>query len=131
MKTKVFTNGPTAPIIRASCTPPLLVHPARLNGRRYLDGGIFDKHGSLGISEDKRFISHFLLSHLPDRKWDFYYHLKNKRSNQIMVCFPDLIKVLPSKLELGYEAYACCFENTMKLLNTNVEDLKDHPFVSL
>jgi len=129
MKTKVFTHGPTAPIIRASYTPPILVHPAKIDGRRYLDGGIFDKHGSLGIPDDKLFISHFLLSHLPDRKWDFHFHLKKKRPNQIMICIPDLVKVLPSKLDLGYEAYDCCFENTIKLLNTDVEELKNHPFI--
>ena len=33
MKTKVFTTGETAPIIRASCTPPFLVHPAKINGK--------------------------------------------------------------------------------------------------
>lgn len=129
LKTKVFTSGPTAPIIRASCTPPFLVHPAKIDGGRYLDGGIFDKHGFLGIAEDKRFISHFLLSHLPDRKWDFTFHLKKKRPNQIMICIPDLVEVLPSKLSQGYEAFECCFENTMKLLNTDVEELKNHPFV--
>lgn len=117
MKTKVFTSGLSAPIIRASCTPPLLVHPARINGQRFLDGGIFDKHGILGIPKDQRFISHFLMSHLPDRKLDYNYHLKKKRSNQIMISYPDLVEVKPSKLHLGYEAFNRCFDNTIKKLN--------------
>lgn len=120
LRTKVFTSGATAPIVRASCTPPLLVHPARIDGRRYLDGGIFDKHGYLGIPKNEKFISHFLMSHLPDRKWDYLYHLKKKRPNQIMISFPDLIEVKPSKLHLGYDAFNRCFDNTIKILNEEI-----------
>ena len=129
LRTKVFSEGDTAPIVRASCTPPLLVHPAKINGNRYLDGGIFDKSGILGIPKDERVLSHFLMSHLPDRKWDFSHNLKKRRSNQIMISFSDLIEMKPSNLKMGYEAFDRCFENTMKLLNTDVEALKDHPSI--
>ncbi len=49
LKTKIFTEGQSAPIIRASCTPPFLVHPAKIDGHRYFDGGIFDKSAIMGI----------------------------------------------------------------------------------
>lgn len=126
LKTKVFTEGETAPIVRASCTPPFLVHPAKINGKRYFDGGIFDKSGIMGIPKEKRFVSHFLMSHLRDRKWDFSYNLKKRRANQLIICFSDLIEVKPSNLRIGYEAYARCFENTMRLLNTDISDLNRH-----
>lgn len=126
LKTKVFTEGETAPIVRASCTPPFLVHPAKINGNRYFDGGIFDKPGIMGIPKDKRFVSHFLMSHLRDRKWDFAHNLKKRRANQLMICFSDLIEVKPSNLSIGYEAYARCFENTMRLLNTDISELNRH-----
>lgn len=126
LKTKVFTKGETAPIIRASCTPPFLVHPAKINGNRYFDGGIFDKSGIAGIPSEKRVLSHFLMSHLRDRKWDFSHNLKKRRTNQLMVCFSDLIEVKPSNLNIGYEAYARCYENALNLLNTNISDLNNH-----
>lgn len=125
-RTKVFTTGETAPIVRASCTPPFLVHPAKIDGKRYFDGGIFDKSGILGIPEEKRFISHFLMSHLRDRKWDFTHNLKKRRANQLMISFSDLLEVKPSNLSVGYKAFDLCFENTIKLLNTDIDDLKNH-----
>ncbi|MEA9357230.1 patatin-like phospholipase family protein [Bacteriovorax sp. PP10] len=125
-KTKIFTEGETAPIVRASCTPPFLVHPAKINGKRYFDGGIFDKPGIMGIPKEKRSVSHFLMSHLRDRNWDFSHNLKKRRPNQLMICFSDLIAVKPSNLSVGYEAFARCFENTIRLLNTDISDLKNH-----
>lgn len=125
-KTKVFTEGSVAPIIRASCTPPFLVHPAKIDGKRYFDGGIFDKPAILGIPKEKRFLSHFLMSHLKDRKWDFSNNLKKKRANQLMISFSDLIEVKPSKLDVGLKAYERCFENTIKVLNSDVDSLKNN-----
>lgn len=125
-KTKVFTEGETAPIVRASCTPPFLVHPAKINGMRYFDGGIFDKSAILGIPKENRFISHFLMSHLQDRKWDFFHNLKKRRANQLMISFSDLIAVKPSSLNVGHKAFEQCYENTIKLLNTNIDELKNH-----
>lgn len=126
LKTKIFTEGDTAPIIRASCTPPFLVHPAKINGKRYFDGGIFDKPGIMGIPKEKRSVSHFLMSHLRDRKWDFSHNLKKRRTNQLMICFSDLIEVKPSNLSIGHDAFARCFENTLRLLNTDISDLENH-----
>lgn len=126
LKTKVFTKGESAPIVRASCTPPFLVHPAKINGKRYFDGGIFDKPGIMGIPKEKRVLSHFLMSHLRDRKWDFAHNLKKRRVNQLMICFSDLIEMKPSNLHIGYEAYARCFDNTISLLNTKIENLAGH-----
>jgi NTE family protein len=126
LKTKVFTTGETAPIVRASCTPPFLVHPAKINGKRYFDGGIFDKPGIMGIPKEKRFVSHFLMSHLRDRKWDFSHNLKKRRVNQMMISFSDLIEVKPSNLSIGHEAFARCFDNTIRLLNTDISDLLNH-----
>jgi NTE family protein len=125
-KTKVFKAGETAPIIRASCTPPFLVHPAKINGKRYFDGGVFDKSALLGIPNGERFISHFLMSHLRDRKWDFSHNLKKIKSNQVMISFSDLIEVKPSNLGVGNDAYQRCFENTISILNTDVAKLKNH-----
>lgn len=124
-KTKVFTEGETAPIVRASCTPPFLVHPARINGRRYFDGGVFDKPAIEGIPKEQRFVSHFLMSHLRDRKWDFSHNFKKLRSNQLMISFPDLIEVKPSKLAVGHEAYQRCFDLTLELLNIEIELLSN------
>ncbi len=125
-RTKVFTDGETAPIIRASCTPPFLVHPAKINGARYFDGGIFDKAGVQGIPKDKIFLSHFLKSHLKDRKWDFNHNLKKRHENQLMISFDDLLEVKPSNLQIGHKAYERCYENTLKILNTDIEALGVH-----
>lgn len=127
LKTKVFTEGETAPIVRASCTPPFLVHPAKIQGHRYFDGGIFDKAGVMGIPKEKKCLSHFLMSHLADRKWDLSHNLKKRRKNQLMISFSDLIEMKPGNLQMGYKAFEKCFENTMKILNTNTQELDHQP----
>lgn len=124
LKTKIFTEGPTAPIVRASCTPPFLVHPARINGNRYFDGGIFDKPAILSMDNETPFLSHFLMSHMSDREWDFNNALKKLRPNQLLMTFPDLLKITPKNLEDGYRAFDKCFENTIEILNSDLEILK-------
>ena len=127
LRTKVFTEGPTATIIRASCSPPFLVHPAKINGKRYVDGGVFDKSALEGVPRETRFVSHFLKSHLRDRSWDFNSNLKKRRPNQLMISFSNLLEVKPSSLKSGYEAYKICFDETSKLLNSTAVDLETNP----
>lgn len=43
-----------------------------------------------------------------------------------MISFPDLIEMKPSNLEMGYKAFDKCYENTMKILNTGIEELGSH-----
>lgn len=52
----VFTEGPLAPIITASCSIPVLFNPIELNGATFVDGGLFRNFPVSIIREDCRFV---------------------------------------------------------------------------
>lgn len=48
----VFASGELAPIIRASCSIPVLFHPVTIEGTTYVDGGLFRNFPASVIRED-------------------------------------------------------------------------------
>ena len=123
-KTRVFTKGPAPAIIRASCSPPGLVHPARIGEKLYFDGGVFDKGAFAGLKEDQAFVSHYLRAHSPEREWEFARVVKRQRPRQLIVSFSDLPPVKPQKLSKGVDAFHRCLQRTLELLNTEEEYLE-------
>ena len=66
--THVVSHGALAPALHASCAVPFLFHPVVLGGRPYLDGGILDRPGLLGVPDDgRRVLFHHLASKSPWR----------------------------------------------------------------
>ena len=124
-KTRVFYDGPAPAIIRASCSPPGLVHPARIGDKLYFDGGVFDKGALVGLKENQAFVSHYLRAHSPDREWEFSRVLKKQRPRQLIVSFSDLLPVKPQKLAKGVDAYHRGLQRTLELLNTEEEYLEE------
>lgn len=61
-RAQVFTGGPLAPAIRASCTFPGLFQPVWINGAPYIDGGVSDRPGWTGLGPQHRVFYHHLLS---------------------------------------------------------------------
>lgn len=49
---RVFTEGPLAKIILASCSMPILFQPVELDGHTYVDGGLFRNFPVTVIRED-------------------------------------------------------------------------------
>ena len=100
----VFNQGPLAPAIRASCTFPGLFQPKWINGAPYLDGGITDRSGTLGISNGERVFYHHLTSRSRWRNALGLTHIPD-RSHQVALCLRDLPRCGPHRLEHGPRAY--------------------------
>lgn len=49
---RVFSEGPLAKIILASCSVPILFQPVEIDGRAYVDGGLFRNFPATVIRED-------------------------------------------------------------------------------
>lgn len=59
MRTEVHRNGSLATAMRASACFPGLFSPVVINGTLHIDGGVFDRHGLVGLPENA---SHFILN---------------------------------------------------------------------
>ncbi len=66
--TAVLDAGPLAPALHASCAVPLLFQPVRIGGRRYLDGGVLDRHGLAALGGEERVLYHHIASRSPWRR---------------------------------------------------------------
>ena len=66
----MLRDGPLAPAIHASCAVPFLFQPVRIDGRRYLDGGVGDRHGLAATRPGERVLYHHLTSRSPWRRRD-------------------------------------------------------------
>ena len=101
--THVVSHGALAPAIQASCAVPLLFHPVVLGGRPYLDGGILDRPGLLGVPEDgRRVLFHHLASKSP---WRATLDMP-KRAGMVTLVMDGLPRSGPFKLGEGRRALA-------------------------
>jgi NTE family protein len=57
-QTAVIDDGAIAPAIHASCAVPLMFHPVRIGRRFYLDGGVSDRPGLVGMPSGRVFYHH-------------------------------------------------------------------------
>ena len=67
-RTAVLATGALVPAIYASCAAPVLFQPIRIDGRRYLDGGVADRPGLAGRGPPGRLLYHHLTSRSPWRR---------------------------------------------------------------
>jgi NTE family protein len=119
-RTAVLASGALAPAIHASCAAPILFQPVWIGGRRYLDGGVLDRHGLAGLGAGERVLYHHLTSRSP---W--------RRRNSPALRIPDLpeLRALafdgiprcgPFRLERGREAMERAAEGTRAALDEAV-----------
>lgn len=101
-RTRVLDSGDVASAIRASCAVPLLFHPVSIAGRAYLDGGILDRPGLMGMPESEpRVLFHHVASKSPWRtKLD-----RPRRSGMVTVVLEDLPRSGPFRLAEGRHAF--------------------------
>jgi NTE family protein len=103
-RTVVLRSGPLAPAIHASCAAPVLFQPVRLGGRRYLDGGVKDRHGLAGLTGQERVLYHHLTSRSPWRRKDSPALRVPERPGLQAVALYGLPRLGPFRLERGGEA---------------------------
>lgn len=118
-RTDALTSGDVASAIHASCAVPFLFHPARIGARFYLDGGIFDRPGLLGMPRtEPRVLFHHIASRSAWRR-------KNelpKREGMVTLMLSDLPRSGPFRLAEGRRAFRVAREATRRALDRPIQD---------
>ena len=111
-----FTSGSIRDAIRASCAYPGLFQPKWINGAPYLDGGIADRPGQLGLKGGERVLYHHLPSH---SRWRSALGLTAppSRPRQVTLCFENLPRCGPSRLDMGAAAFEVARTQTRQALD--------------
>jgi len=124
-QTRVFTRGPIADVVVASCTVPVLIEPAKIQDEDglFLDGGVRDIAGLHGCDPSERVLYHHAtvaplwMTHANKFGPD---HLKVLR-------IPGLPIVTPLTMGRGPQAFDIAYRSTQLALSQIVSD--DHIIV--
>jgi NTE family protein len=117
--TSVIDSGDVPSAICASCCVPFLFHPVRIAGRTYLDGGILDRPGLLGMPKTE---SRLFFHHIASKS---AWRLKNevpRREGMFALVIEGLPRSGPFRLEEGRRAYHAARKATKRALDQKVED---------
>lgn len=117
--TSVIDEGHVGDAIRASCAVPVLFHPVWIGGRAYLDGGILDRPGLLGMpASEERVLFHHIASKSP---WRVKQDLPRRRG-MVTVVLEDLPRSGPFRLGEGRRALAAAREAMKRALDLPIDD---------
>jgi NTE family protein len=111
-RTSVIGDGDLAHAIRASCAVPALVHPVRIGGRAYWDGGILDRPGLAGLADEPHVLFHHIASRSP---WRRKLALP-RRAGMVTLVLDDLPRSGPFRLDAGRRALALAREAMQRAL---------------
>lgn len=117
LQTKVLNEGVIQDAISASCAFPLLFQPVRIANRFYLDGGIQDRPGLMGVKDGDRVFYHHITSRSPWRTKNSKALKVPARGNMQTLALDNLPRVGPSNISTGKLAYKMAQEKTLLALN--------------
>jgi NTE family protein len=121
-RTRVLEDGLLAPAIQASCSVPFLFHPVWIAGRPYVDGGVADRPGLMGVPHGDRVLFHHLASRSPWRRRGSPSLELPRRQNLASVVLDDLPRVGPFKLDVGRRAFEAARVGMKRALASPVDD---------
>lgn len=121
-RTLALSEGKLAPAIHASCAVPLMFHPVRIGARFYLDGGIADRPGLLGVPRGERVFYHHIQSRSPWRRKGSPALRIPKREGLTALSIADLPRVSPFDLDAGKRALQLAYERTRTALDRPLAD---------
>ncbi len=98
-------TGNLASLIRASCTIPVLLQPVKLNGQRYIDGGVTDRWALAATKPGERVFYHHIVSRSPWRKKTDPALSIPLRDNLSALAIHNLPRSGPFKLERGPQIF--------------------------
>jgi NTE family protein len=117
LKTKSLTSGSVAKAARASCAVPGLFHPVTIDKRTYVDGGVADKMGLLGVDRSDFVLCHSLggtngfESKRVNRK--HYKNLMQFELKNIQRSGPDHLHVGPDIINESYQQTKAWLESSV------------------
>jgi len=120
--TVVASEGPLASAIHASCALPFLFQPVERDGRKYLDGGIADRPGLMGMPDDARTLYHHMASKSPWRRRNSPALQLPQRDGLVSLAIHGLPRVNPFKLHKGVEAFQMAQAATTQALDMPLTD---------
>jgi NTE family protein len=119
--TRVFAEGPLVPAVRASCSFPGLLQPRRIDGRRYLDGGIGDRAALSTVDPGARVLHHHLSSRSPWRTAGSEALRPPSAPNLTTLVIDGLPRLSPFRLAEAPRVLAQARETTARALGLPVE----------
>jgi NTE family protein len=118
--TVVVAEGAIAPAIHASCAVPFLFQPVRIGRRFYLDGGVADRPGLVGMPREGRVLYHHLASRSP---WRSHASMGiPRRPGLVALAIHGLPRPTPFDLAAGPPAIDLAYARTRQALDRPVED---------
>ncbi|MCB9642795.1 MAG: patatin-like phospholipase family protein [Myxococcales bacterium] len=120
-QTIALQQGDLISAIQASCAFPFMFQPVRIKGRPYLDGGIADRPGLLGVPEEERIFFHHLASRSPWRRRNSSALKIPTRPNLAALVLQGLPRVGPFRLPEGKHAFQQAYEGTLRALDLPLE----------
>jgi len=118
-RTQVLVSGELTTAIRASCAVPLLFHPVAIAGRPYLDGGILDRPGLVGMpATEERVLFHHIGS---KSAWRTKLEVP-RRPGMVTVVLDGLPRSGPFRLEAGRQAFRAARAAMKRALDQKIKD---------
>jgi len=112
LKTRVLDDGDLRRAVHASCAVPFMFHPVWIDGRPYLDGGIADRPGLVGMPEGR-----VLYHHLPSNaRWRLKRPEPPRREGMVSLEVETLPRVSPNRLGMGEVAFKAAYDATCAAL---------------
>lgn len=116
-RTRVLERGDLTTAIQASCAVPLLFHPVSIEGRSYLDGGILDRPGLVGMPEaEPRVLFHHIAS---KSAWRTKLDVP-RRPGMVTVVLEGLPRSGPFRLAEGRRAFRAAREAMRRALDEKI-----------
>jgi NTE family protein len=117
--TRVLEGGDVTSAIHASCAVPLLVHPVSIDGRSYLDGGILDRPGLVGMPESEPRV---LFHHIASKSvWRTKLEVP-RRHGMVTVVLEGLPRSGPFRLAEGRRAFTAARSAMRRALDERIAD---------
>lgn len=121
-RTLALSSGEIAPAIHASCAVPVLFQPVRIGRRFYLDGGIRDRPGLMGMPDDLPVLYHHIASRSPWRRRGSQALQLPARKGLLSLVIQDLPRASPFNLDAGRRALDKAYARTRIALDQPLEN---------
>ncbi len=124
MRTEILDRGDLSFAVRASCSFPFLLQPARRGGRMFIDGGVKDRPGLAGLPSGDAVLFHHLVSASPWRPQSSPSAQIPQRDGMRSLALAGLPRSGPHKLDAGKRAMHLAYEASKRALDLPAQETR-------